>query len=75
MVEKIKILGREILLIALIALIMGVFTMIAWNLGVAKAIDGVNKINLSESIMVLTLLNTIKITIEIFGKVPNIVKQ
>ena len=53
---------------------MGVFTMLSWNLGIAKAIDGVNSISLGESVMVLTLFNTIKVTVEMFSRVPKVIK-
>jgi len=72
--ENGKVFGKEILSIAVVALVMGVFTMLSWNLGIAKAIDGVNSITLGESVMVLTLFNTIKVTVEIFSRVPKVIK-
>jgi len=72
--ENGKVFGKEILSIAVVALVMGVFTMLSWNLGIAKAIDGVNSISLGESVMVLTLFNTIKVTVEIFSRVPKVIK-
>ena len=72
--ENVKIFGKEILSIAVIALVMGVFTMLSWNWGIAKAIDGVNSISLGESVMVLTLFNTIKVTVEMFSRVPKVIK-
>ena len=69
-----KVFGKEILSIAVVALVMGVFTMLSWNLGIAKAIDGVNSISLGESVMVLTLFNTIKVTVEMFSRVPKVIK-
>jgi hypothetical protein len=72
--ENGKVFGKEILSIAVVALVMGVFTMLSWNLGIAKAIDGVNSITLGESVMVLTLFNTIKVTVEMFSRVPKVIK-
>mgnify|MGYP000630767238 FL=1 len=72
--ENGKVFGKEILSIAVVALVMGVFTMLSWNLGIAKAIDGVNSISLGESVMVLTLFNTIKVTVEMFSRVPKVIK-
>ena len=53
---------------------MGALTMLSWNWGIAKAIDGVNSISLGESVMVLTLFNTIKVTVEMFSRVPKVIK-
>tara|TARA_R110000824_G_scaffold98156_1_gene234313 strand:+ start:295 stop:531 length:237 start_codon:yes stop_codon:yes gene_type:complete len=72
--ENGKVFGKEILSIAVVALVMGVFTMLSWNWGIAKAIDGVNSISLGESVMVLTLFNTIKVTVEMFSRVPKVIK-
>jgi hypothetical protein len=72
--ENGKVFGKEILSIAVVALVMGVFTMLSWNLGIAKAIDGVNSISLGESVMVLTLFNTIKVTVEMCSRVPKVIK-
>ena len=72
--ENGKVFGKEILSIAVVALVMGVFTMLSWNWGIAKAIDGVNSISLGESVMILTLFNTIKVTVEMFSRVPKVIK-
>mgnify|MGYP000088045872 FL=1 len=72
--ENVKELGKEILSIAVIVAIMGALTMLSWNWGIAKAIDGVNSISLGESVMVLTLFNTIKVTVEMFSRVPKVIK-